>query len=131
MSRIFCGIVLLGLAFTAGCGGPSYGSPVAVTGKVTLDDKPVSDGYIVFHALEGLPAELRTVQADLQDDGSYELPKVYPAEYMVQIHSAAPLDATVSAEPPPNPFSQYGSESKLRAKVASDAKEFDFKLSSK
>jgi hypothetical protein len=104
---------------------------VTVTGKVTLDGKPVEKARIIFHSVSGkLPAELRTVQADIAADGSYKLANVYPAEYMVQVQDTTPPDAKMAAaEPAPSPLNKYGSESPLRAKVPSDKNEFNFELS--
>jgi hypothetical protein len=124
--------MMLGLSLLlGGCGGPSYGKAVTVKGKVTLDGKPVENARIIFHAVAGgLPAEVRTQQAEIAADGTYTLQKVYPAEYMVQVQSTAPPDATMAtAEPAPSPLNKYGAESELRAKVPSDTNTFDYDLS--
>lgn len=111
-----------------GCG-ENYGTPVTVTGKVTVAGKPVEKARIIFRANDKkLPGELATVVSELKPDGTYSVEKVYPAEYTVMLETTEVMDATKGAEPPPNPLSAYGPTSALRAKVAADKKQFDFEL---
>ncbi len=77
-----------GLLFLAGCNsGPPVGKLVPVEGKVTLDDKPLTGGGIIFHAVveKGTDAPvLRPVGAQLQDDGSYKV-RLPVGKYRIQL----------------------------------------------
>jgi hypothetical protein len=58
MSRLFttrriCFIVFLGAGFGAGCGGPPPVATVPVSGKVTVEDQPVTAGQVSFSAADG------------------------------------------------------------------------------
>ncbi|MFM9959752.1 MAG: hypothetical protein ACKV2Q_00830 [Planctomycetaceae bacterium] len=129
MNRKFSGMLVVLLACGVyGCGN-EHGTPVVVTGKVTLGGMPVEKARIIFHASDNkLPAELRTVMAELKPDGSYSLDKVYLTEYAVMFESTVAADATKSAIPVPSPLTPYGPGSKLRAKVTADKTKFDFEL---
>lgn len=129
MVRHFSGILIAMLACGAiGCGN-EFGSTVAVTGKITVAGKAAEKARIIFHASNNkLPAEFRTVTAELKPDGTFSLEKVYLAEYTVMFESLVVMDATKSAEPTPSPLTAYGADSKLRAKVTADKTKFDFDL---
>lgn len=126
--RGFGMLVVLFVFCAAGCGN-EFGKSVSVTGKVTLDGKPVEQARIIFNANDQkLPAELRNVTAELKPDGTYTLDNVYLTEYTVILESTKPMDATMSAMPAPSPLTPYGPGSKLRAKVTADQTKFDFDL---
>lgn len=129
MFRNHCVILaLLSVCSVAGCGN-EFGKSVSVTGKVTLGGKPVARARIIFNANDAkLPAELRSVSAELKPDGTYSLENVYLTEYTVILESTEAMDATMSAIPAPSPLTPYGSGSKLRAKVTADKTQFDFDL---
>lgn len=111
-----------------GCGGPNYGTPVKVTGKVTVAGAPAKDANIIFNAKEKLPADKRTVQAPLKADGSYEVGNVYPADYEVFLQSTAPADPKMNSAIPTStiPVNQDGSPITKPAKVPTDKNEFNF-----
>ncbi len=129
MVRNFSGILIAAIACGAvGCGN-EFGTPVVVTGKVTVAGKSAEKARIIFHASNNkLPAEFRTATAELKPDGTFTLEKVYLAEYTVMFESMAVMDATKSAEPTPSPLTAYGADSKLRAKVTAEKTKFDFDL---
>ena len=129
MFRNYSGIlVVLFVCSVVGCGN-EFGKPVVITGKVTLAGKPVERARIIFRANDGkLPAELRTLVAELKPDGTYSFEKAYLTEYVVMLESTEAMDATKSAEPAPSPLTPYGADSKLRAKVTVDMNKFDFDL---
>ena len=129
MSRnLFVVFMVLLAGSVLGCGS-EHGTPVAVTGKVTLGGKPVEKARIIFHASNNkLPAELRTVTAELNPDGTYSLKNVYLTDYEVMLESTEASDATKSAIPAPSPLTPYGPGSSLRAKVTADTTKFDFDL---
>jgi hypothetical protein len=133
--RILLGILVL---IMVGCRrGPELPEPVAISGKITLKGKPVDAAIVAFTAIsEGLPGEFRYAEATTDANGEYKMPRVYPAEYQVQV-----LKPESRKEPDPNhvvanpsaksPFAAYGEESPLRAFVKKDALRFDFELSTK
>lgn len=129
MFRKLSGLLLILWACgISGCGN-SYGTPIAVTGKITLAGQPVTKARIIFRSSDTkLPGELGTLVAELKPDGTYSIEKVYPSEYVVMLESTGGMDATKSAVPPPSPLASYGATSTLRAKVAADKKVFDFDL---
>ena len=70
------------LLFCSGCG-PGYGSPVKVSGTVTVDDKPLAGALVTYRSTEGREAEYSTFIATTEGDGSYQISKVYPGSYEV------------------------------------------------
>lgn len=129
MNRNLCGVLVVLLACSViGCGN-EHGTPVAVSGKVTLGGKPIEKARIIFHASGNkLPAELRTLKAELAPDGTYSFKTVYLADYTVMLESTEAPDATKSAIPEAGPLTPYGVGSPLKAKVSADVTTFDFKL---
>lgn len=128
--------ILLGM-LVAGCGGPDYGTPVTVTGTVSLDGKPLPNMEITFHNVAGgLPATLRTVRGQTDAEGRYTLDEIYPAEYQVGVTPATePTDSPVADEsqvlavPNAGPLQKYElGNSPLRASVSSEMHHFDFTL---
>lgn len=132
----FAMIALTGFVLiNAGCNkGPKLPSPVPVTGKIMLKGKPVEAVTVAFSAMSGgLPGDLRHVKANTDAQGEYSMPKVYPAEYLVQvfkIDASTPTDpAQEVADPFANsPYAAYGPDSPLRAVVTKEATRFDFDL---
>lgn len=120
------------LCLSLGCsGGPDYGRPVAVQGKITQGGQPVSGAIVTFHAMSDLPAELRTRTATTSAEGAYQIQDVYPAEYKVMIHPMADPNVdpgAAPAVPDAGPLAKYGDESELRANVSAEKTTFDFEL---
>lgn len=138
LAVMFVSLVLV----SAGCQrGPALPTPVQIAGKITLKGKPVDSASISFTAISaGLPSKYRYVQGKTDANGEYSIPKVYPAEYLVQINKSDPAAATAAPVAPEqavanpfenSPFAPYGNESPLRALVQPDATRFDFELAPK
>src|SRR5262245_37277806 len=72
----------------AGCGGPGGGT---VTGKVTLNKKPLAAGNLVFVGEDG-----KTAQTQLKSDGSYKAENVPVGDDKVYILPAAPMPEKAS-----------------------------------
>ena len=84
MATVCFGIVsMCGLLVCSGCGGPNYGSPVKVSGTVTVDDKPLADASVTYHSTEGREPEFSTFTATSGGDGKYEIAEVYPGAYEI------------------------------------------------
>ena len=120
----------------AGCGGPDYGTPVSVSGKVTLDGEPLGELTVIFHNTSGLPAEFRTQRSTTDGQGVYNLPKVYPGEYRILFEkvAAAPEDpgmapAEVSATDAS--LLKYTGANAPTASVSATNTEVNFELDSK
>lgn len=66
----FCGAAFLALAvFSSGCGGPP--ARATVKGRVTLGDKPLTVGNVIFSAKDGKDGMMGT--ATIDKDGNYVL----------------------------------------------------------
>lgn len=125
-------LALFVLISVAGCGDKN-GTPVAITGKVTLAGQPLADANITFHATDKLPAEIRSRMGKTNAEGVYTLADVYPGEYtvMVQKFKATAADpgmapATVAMD---DPLKKYGAESPLRKSIGDDKpKEINLEL---
>ncbi len=131
VQSLAAGLFLISLIGSGCGGGPDLGTPFDVTGKITLNGKPVADAQVTFHAMEGLPGEYRTRKAKTNAAGVYELSDVYEAEYNVMIEKIASEEVDPSKAPAtfePSPLSKFGSDTPLRAKVKQDSTDFDFKL---
>ncbi len=70
-------ILLLTVVLLAGCSKETR--TAAVSGKVTLDDAPVSAGTVLF-----MPDDGQAASADLQPDGSYTL-ECHPGSFKVAV----------------------------------------------
>ena len=121
----------------AGCGGPHLPNPVEISGKITMDGKPLPDVNVIFHCVKDeLPAEARTSQAKTDAEGKYKMPKCYPANYTVGIEAPPPAQAAdpgmMTATPATTPLSKYNlANSKLKVDIAEPRSDVDFDLTSK
>ncbi|NQV24077.1 MAG: carboxypeptidase regulatory-like domain-containing protein [Rhodopirellula sp.] len=119
-----------------GCGGSSHGTPVSVSGKVTLDGKPLSGLTVIFHCTSGLPAELRSQRAKTDDQGAYSLPEIYPGEYTIlfeQAGEAVPEDpgmAPADLSATDSSLAKYKGDNAPSASVSDTNTEFNFALDS-
>ena len=123
-------IVLLALALIAfGCGGtPSGPTPLAVTGKILRDGKPMTDGTIYFQSADG-KVPLRSLVVD----GSYTL-QAPPGEYRVAIQQERD-SGTKNMYGDPQMMStvaaRYNTETTLKATVTEAGPQtFDFAVQS-
>jgi hypothetical protein len=131
LAAVVCSAVVMAIT---GCGETaSLGEPVDVTGSVILDGQPLPNVTVGFSAItEGIPAKYRYATADTESDGSFAIPKVYPAEYMVTLndsaadHESAKVEAVAG-----NPkLAKFSANSPLRAKVSDTEREFKFDVTS-
>ena len=131
MMRAIFSLLVLCLVTCVGCGGPDYGSPVAVKGKVTVGGQPPKDVRIIFQANDSkLTAEKRYVMSPVGTDGTFKMDKVYPADYVVMLESTLPppMDPGSASA---NPTAVVGVDEKgqaktLTAKVPTGTNEFTF-----
>lgn len=103
MGRQLLGVLVVCVVTCVGCGGPSYGTPVKVSGKVTVGGQPAKDVNIIFQAKENLPADKRTAQAEVNTDGTYEIASLYPADYEVFLQSSVSVEPKMAAAIPTTP----------------------------
>jgi hypothetical protein len=137
LRRVLGCVVACMMLVAIGCGdaGPDLGTPVDISGKVTLDGQPLSDVTLNFYnAGEGVPAEHRAFQGKTGPDGAYTIEGVYPATYQVSVQQGSAGDAAegedVIAEDV-GPMARYQSGSELSATVSETQTRFDFELTSR
>lgn len=124
------------LLFGIGCGGPDYGDPVSVSGKVTSDGEPLTQLTVIFHSSSsGLPAEMRTQRATTDDQGVYRLEQVYPGDYTILFEKAAaapenPGMAPAVMDDSASPWLKYSGDNALTASVTDSATDVNFELDS-
>lgn len=132
--RRFVSVLALGLISLAGCGGPDFGKPVAISGKVSVKGAAPKDAKLVFIAKDKLPPEKRVRSGEVQDDGTYTVTDVYPAEYDVRMESTKPAPVVAPgmqmAAAPSNglPVDKNGGLVMKPAKVESTTKQLDFEF---
>lgn len=129
--------VIVCFLFVLTCGGcgksVDLGSPVSVSGSVTLDGKPLAKAAVGFNAIsKGLPAKYRYVSAFTDDGGNFTMERVYPAEYEVTLAQEDPSapaikDAAVSGNPK---LAKYAGNSPLRANVSAESTTFKLEATS-
>jgi hypothetical protein len=106
--------VMVGLALLAGC--ESSSKPVEVSGTVTIDSQPLSDGQIVFEAADGNT----TPAGGTIKGGQYSL-KVLPGAKKVKITASRPgkkIDPVMGAAPmEPLIGPDYNTNTKLTADI--------------
>jgi hypothetical protein len=118
-------LVLLVMSF-AGCG--KTGSELApVTGRITLDGKPLASADILFQPAGSKPPSAGRTNAD----GRYEL--AYKRGVMGGTVGSNSVRITISSDVvanPPNIPARYNNESELTKEVTSGPNEFNFDLTS-
>lgn len=124
----FGSLSLLMLMVSAGCGGgPDYGTPVSVSGTVTVDDKPLANALVTYNCSEGREAEFKSFVATTGADGKYTFESVYPGPYDV-------LVVEVAAEVEPGMESAMAGQDlepvtgELKTQVGTEPHTFDIKL---
>jgi hypothetical protein len=130
----------LGLSL-AGCGGGEDSLPrLAISGRVTLDGKPLEHGSITFTPADAGRADATTAGASISD-GSYSVAQAggpTPGNYRVAILGAEegsapapgerPTRSAVAKSPIPE---EYNTRSSLKAEIKADgSKTFDYELKS-
>lgn len=132
-----CSLLLSASLFTSlmlGCGGEDLPEPVAVTGKITMGGNPIDNATVAFSAISGeLPPKYRYLTTTTDNNGRYQIDKVYPTEYQVSVIKTAEPPANISgdmvmANTNVSEFAAYGDSSPLRAMVSDSTSAFDFEL---
>lgn len=121
-----CGIV--SLAVLAGCGGETEALPElgTVTGKVTLDNQPLSDAMIFFEPSKGAMSSGSTdAQGEYVLHFNAETPGAVLGTHTVRISKP---DGEAGPEILPT---KYNMESELTAEVTAGDNPIDFQLTSK
>jgi hypothetical protein len=124
-------VLALGLAaaLAAGCGGRPRAH---VTGKVTLNGKPITDGSIEFFPVSGAG---QSAGAALKD-GAYQV-EASVGEMRVTINSADVVGRQKAYDTPDSPVidivrnsvpARYNTESELRANLVAGRNEVNFDL---
>lgn len=128
------------LALGVGCGGGDGLELYGVTGKVTYDGEPVSNGSISFEPAAGTTGPASG--SGLAEDGTYEVPDekgLVPGTYNVRITGNRKTGRQVPAGPPTPPGSmvdevaqyipaQYNTKTTLTVQIEKGKNEHDFKL---
>ena len=126
------GALLLAAPFfcLVGCGGDTGPDRGEVTGRVTLDGKPLPGATVRFHPDQG-----RASSGDTDDDGRYQLHYTMQksgamvGSHRVRITTAQEReDGTLTTEHVP---SQYNAQTELVREVAPGKNVFDFDLQTK
>jgi hypothetical protein len=122
-------LLLLGATLIVGCSG---NSKLSVSGSVTLDGEPLSDGIITFTPLDGSGANAGTVIFN----GEYQV-EVMPGKKLARIEGyktvavkKVKMGSKEIDAPDKRPIvpKQYNSESKLEVDVDSSHREHNFEL---
>lgn len=123
-------VCALGMCFAAGCSGVDKGPELAeVTGKVTLDDKPLANARVVF-----IPEDGPASGGITNESGEYELTGKsgdkggVPGKNRVEISTDLEGSGDRTKE---KALPKYNTASELTAEVEVGSNNFDFKLSSK
>ena len=120
-------VIALVLLVSSGCGGPGYGSPVNVSGVVTVDDQPLANALVTYICSEAREPEYKSFTATAGADGKYTLEQVYPGPYEIQVAEAV-------AEVEPGMESATAGQSiqpvagELKTQVGTEPHTFDIKL---
>lgn len=120
--------LVLVMLVSSGCGGPGYGTPVSVSGVVTVDDAPLANAIVTYNSTEGREAEFKSFMATTGPDGKYTLEKVYPGPYEIQVS-----EAVAEAADPGMASAMAGQDlqpaaGELKTEVGTTAHTFDIKL---
>jgi hypothetical protein len=96
-ARVGLSWVCLGFVFVvAGCGGPSYGPKVKLSGTVTVDDKPLANASITFACTEPREPEFRGFNATAGADGKYTV-EIYKGTYNITVAEAVTGDVGMAS----------------------------------
>ena len=127
---LFCVFAFVAL----GCGGADAPTTAKVTGRITLDEKPLENGLIQFTATDGIrppaAAEIRT--------GEYSVDVPF-GDMRVQISSGRVVGKRKMYDTPDSPEVditeeriplQYNAQSELKADVSAAKTRFDFAIKS-
>jgi hypothetical protein len=109
----------------AGCGGPSYGPKVKLSGTVTLDDKPLANASITFACTEPREPEFRGFNATAGADGQYTV-EIYKGTYDLTITEAVTGDVGMASAMGGQDLKAASGE--LKVEVGTTDQTYDIKL---
>jgi hypothetical protein len=123
------------LTILVGCGGSNGPKLFKVSGKVTLDGKPLPDAQIWFLPILKANEQLRSAAATTDSAGYYSLYSsdrrgALPGTYKVTISTKRDEADDVPGTPETVP-DVYNKNTKLQAEVGDKSITFDFNLDSK
>ncbi len=135
MTKLWIGVLILGIAGIVGCGRDDGPERVPVTGEVTIGGKPLPDGDIIFRQTtpEGF------TDAGTIKDGKYEITAVV-GKYTVEISAMREVPGTAKTLQTGETGSEmeqfvpekYNDKTILKAEVTeSGENKFDFPLDAK
>ena len=135
MKRWIAAVLLVASASVVGCGGGGDGLTLyPVTGTVTFDDQPVSEGRVVFRKKEG---DQKAFSGEIKE-GKYQL-DAEPGKMSVEVVASRPVPGKFdTSNGTPEPVGEmyipakYNEKTTLEAEVKPDGdNEIPFALTSK
>jgi hypothetical protein len=120
-------VIALVLLVSSGCGGPGYGTPVSVSGVVTVDDQPLANALVTYICTEAREPEYKSFTATAGADGKYTLEQVYPGAYEIQVAEAA-AEVEPGMESATAGQTLQSVDGELKTQVGTAAHTFDIKL---
>jgi len=136
-SHLWTTLLLVSTVMVCGCGKSEFGTPAAISGLLTLDEKPLAHVQVQFFAVDSLPAKHRMRLATTDDEGRYTMKNVYPATYYVTLTEATTPKADetpseiVMAYTSENPLKHWsGNDNDIRAEVIEGKTVVDIELKS-
>jgi hypothetical protein len=109
-NSLFCCLLML---VNTGCGS-KYPPTAPVSGKITINGKPVTQGRISFHPTTGE----RPALANIQPDGSYSLTTFERGDGALLGHHKVSIKSTRIENAPSLPAKDFQEEAKQAAEVA-------------
>ena len=124
---------ILAAMMTTGCGGSSALDTHLVTGNITFDGQPISEGRIQFRALQG---DQRAFSSDIKG-GKYEL-QAFAGKASVEVRASRPVPGKYDESNPGEKVpvgemyipSRYNTQTELTADVTPGRNQIDFALTS-
>jgi len=135
LNRAWNATAILICLLVVGCGGADHGTPVSVSGKVTLDGESMPGLTVIYHNTGGLPAKFRTQRATTDAQGTYSLPEVYPGDYTILFEKTAavpddPGMAPATESATDASLAKYSGDNAPTASVSENTAEINFELDS-
>ena len=127
-TTVFSPVIALAVLVSAGCGGPSYGTPVSVSGVVTVDDKPLANASVTYNCTEAREPEYKSFMATAEADGKYTLDNVYPGPYEIFVSEPVAADADPGMASAMAGQDLQPAAGELKTVVGTEAHTFDIKL---
>lgn len=126
----FAGVVLVGLL--AGCGGGDRPDLAPVSGKVTLDGKPLDGARVIFEPEEGRPSYGMTNESgEFTIEYATDVPGAVVGSHTVRIRTGiADADDPEAPRPLETIPARYNQDSTLKEDVKDEDNSFEFSLES-